>query len=287
MKKTKEKAVELAEELGENANENDKENLEKKLPKMKRGAIRKIWDKVLYLYGVYKKADIPTSLQVTVIGALLYLVLPVDVLPDYVPGIGLLDDLSVILLVFKEVSKYAIPKAVEKITDEIQESCFIKIDEGLEKAWRKIFLFVIATFGINCIAFSIIAAKPFGRQISLIVAIGIFSILAVVILAVLINYLQKYGKILKAIVSDVFKTKSITKGIENFILEKYPLITKVYAGIDFAQDFVPGLNSIPDFEKILEVFVKHYKKRVFLLALFVILYVIVIIALQIFLVKTN
>ena len=58
--------------------------LEKALAKMNRSVVHKVWDKVQFLYDAYKKAELPAKLQISVIGALLYLVLPIDVLPDLI-----------------------------------------------------------------------------------------------------------------------------------------------------------------------------------------------------------
>lgn len=43
------------------------------------------------------------------------MVLPIDVLADAIPSIGLLDELSVLLTVLREVLKYALPKLEKKI----------------------------------------------------------------------------------------------------------------------------------------------------------------------------
>ena len=87
-------AIKKAESLGQNETEQDKKTLEKALPKMNRSVVHKVWDKVQFLYA-YKKAELPAKLQISVIGALLYLVLPIDVLPDLIPFVGFLDDVAV------------------------------------------------------------------------------------------------------------------------------------------------------------------------------------------------
>ena len=124
---TKKKALNKADELGKKSTEKDVIDLDSKLPSMKKGVIVKIWDKVLFLWEQAKSPDVPLRLKLVIVGALLYLVLPIDVMPDTIPGVGLLDDLSVLLTVFREVSKYALPKLEKKIENTIKNTKRTKI----------------------------------------------------------------------------------------------------------------------------------------------------------------
>lgn len=63
---------------------------------MKKGPIAKIWCKVESLYEFMKDAEAPWGKKVVAIGALLYLISPIDAIPDFIPIVGLLDDVGVI-----------------------------------------------------------------------------------------------------------------------------------------------------------------------------------------------
>lgn len=77
----------------------------------KKGALGDAWDKVLlfielfksYLNGSYR--DISKTSILTVIGALIYFVTPIDAVPDFILGIGLLDDATVIAFTFNQLNK--------------------------------------------------------------------------------------------------------------------------------------------------------------------------------------
>lgn len=56
-----------------------------------------------YSSGAYSK--IPRHSIVAILAALIYVVVPFDAIPDFVPGIGFIDDLSVITFVFNQVAK--------------------------------------------------------------------------------------------------------------------------------------------------------------------------------------
>ncbi|MCZ2259667.1 YkvA family protein [Sporosarcina sp. G11-34] len=81
---------------------------------------RKFWDKVkkygeqigkktvyysLLLFYAAKSPSVPKSSKMIIIGALSYLIFPVDLIPDFIPVVGLADDAAVIATaVYKVVS---------------------------------------------------------------------------------------------------------------------------------------------------------------------------------------
>ena len=62
----------------------------------------------------------------------MYLILPADVIPDAIPGVGLIDDVGVLLAVYNELSKFLVPKVIEKAKVKLQESYYEKIDSKLK-----------------------------------------------------------------------------------------------------------------------------------------------------------
>ena len=75
-----------------------------------KGKLEEIWDQLQllfsiagdYIKGNYK--EIPTGSIVAIIGGLIYFLSPIDVIPDFIPVIGYLDDIFVIGLVINQVS---------------------------------------------------------------------------------------------------------------------------------------------------------------------------------------
>lgn len=275
MKHYEKKAFKQAQELGNSSTEKDLQKIDSSLNQMKKGRVAKIWDKVIFLWEKLKSPEIPLRLKVTIAGALLYLILPADIVPDTIPGIGLLDDVSVILMVFNEVSKFVVPKAVEKAKEKLQESYYTKIDFKLKEIFFLMLLNSVITFVMNMAGIAILVIKPAGEY-SRFIALGIFSITMIYTLVRVILYFKQYGKVTLGIVKLVLKEKSLSKGVSLFVQKTYPSITKVYAGISIAQKFVPGLDSIPDFDKIVKDFINHFKKKVLLVSSMFLFYSLVI-----------
>ena len=56
-----------------------------------------------YINGDYR--EIPWKSLILLIGALVYFIMPIDLIPDFIPASGLLDDISVVLLVFNGINE--------------------------------------------------------------------------------------------------------------------------------------------------------------------------------------
>lgn len=77
----------------------------------KKGSLGDAWEKVIlfielfkaYINGSYR--DISTKSILTVIAALLYFVSPVDALPDFIVGLGLVDDATILVYTFNQLNK--------------------------------------------------------------------------------------------------------------------------------------------------------------------------------------
>ena len=90
-----------------------------------RNAAAKAGARVVYcalvLYYVLKSPGTPTADRAKIIGALGYLILPLDLIPDWIPVVGFTDDLAALLWGIYSVSR--------NITPEIKEQARMKMSE--------------------------------------------------------------------------------------------------------------------------------------------------------------
>ncbi|MEH7886459.1 YkvA family protein [Bacillus sp. JJ1609] len=76
----------------------------------KKGSLTEIWDNLQLLFelvsawrkGEYRK--IPTASIVTIIASIIYFVSPIDLMPDFLVGLGIVDDAAVIGFVLKQIT---------------------------------------------------------------------------------------------------------------------------------------------------------------------------------------
>jgi Uncharacterized conserved protein len=75
---------------------------------------------ILYLYYVMTDKSTPTSLKLQIAGALGYLILPLDMIPDFIPISGFVDDISAIAYVYKKVCDYITPEIELKVESKLK-----------------------------------------------------------------------------------------------------------------------------------------------------------------------
>ncbi|MBE8724773.1 YkvA family protein [Flavobacterium sp. KB82] len=94
---------------------NDKKKAKKKLEdafekaNKNKGKLEEVWNYLQlffsiskdYLNGSYK--EIPKGSIIAIMGSLVYFLSPIDLIPDFIPVVGFLDDIAVLGLVFKQV----------------------------------------------------------------------------------------------------------------------------------------------------------------------------------------
>ena len=69
-----------------------------------------IVEKALVLYVILTDRFTPAWVRALVVAALVYLINPLDLVPDAIPGIGLADDLAVLALTLERLSRFATPR---------------------------------------------------------------------------------------------------------------------------------------------------------------------------------
>lgn len=103
------KKDEMFRKMQDNASEADVDKIRRNLSGMNRGKIAEIWDKVMSLWKFIQDPNAPWVGKVIAIGALVYLISPIDAIPDIIPILGLTDDAGIILA------------AVTKLANDLKE----------------------------------------------------------------------------------------------------------------------------------------------------------------------
>ena len=112
-------------------NKFSKQDFVEKIARIAKGAGAKLVYAALILYYTLQSPKVSTTNKAMIIGALGYMISPLDVIPDAIPIAGLTDDLAVLLFVLKKVWTDIDPdiqaKAKERLSkwfdaDEIEEA---------------------------------------------------------------------------------------------------------------------------------------------------------------------
>ena len=94
-----------------------------KLKKYAAQAGKKLVYLVLLLYHPLQKDNVPFKAKAIILGALGYFITPLDVIADFIPGVGYTDDLGALMMALAAVSMY-IDGDVKRKSKEKLESWF-------------------------------------------------------------------------------------------------------------------------------------------------------------------
>lgn len=85
-----------------------------KLSRFARKAGREVVEKALWLYYTMQRPETPAWAKRTIIGALVYFLLPLDLVADLAPLVGFTDDLSILLIAVGTVAAHISPEVREQ-----------------------------------------------------------------------------------------------------------------------------------------------------------------------------
>lgn len=104
-------------------------SLKDKILKVAKDAGAKIIYGALILYHILKSENVSTADKAKICGALGYFILPLDLIPDFIPVAGYSDDLAAIIWALYAVKKNITPAIKLKAKNQLKE-WFDKIDES-------------------------------------------------------------------------------------------------------------------------------------------------------------
>ena len=111
----------------------DENRLWNKLGTVARRAGSKVVYPVLLLYYVLQDKKTPMKHKAVILGALGYFILPIDLIPDFIPVAGYADDVAALTACIKTVVDNITPsikkRAVQKLTDWFTDVEYSKVEE--------------------------------------------------------------------------------------------------------------------------------------------------------------
>lgn len=103
------------------ANKFSQSDFVEKISRIAKRAGAKLVYVALILYYTLQSDKVSTANKALIIGALGYMISPLDVIPDAIPIVGLTDDLAVLLYVLKKVWGDVAPEIQEKAKQRLSK----------------------------------------------------------------------------------------------------------------------------------------------------------------------
>lgn len=81
----------------------------------------KVLHPALQLYYLLQAEHVPTKAKTLIVGALGYLILPTDLIPDFIPALGFTDDLTALMVVLRNLYKYITPEISARAKEQTEK----------------------------------------------------------------------------------------------------------------------------------------------------------------------
>lgn len=248
--------MDFVERLGKGFDKKDVDKVNSNISSMNKGALANVWDKVLFLLKRFNENSSPKD-KALIIGALLYAILPIDIIPDVIPGLGLVDDAFAVVMVYNIVKK-SVP-LVNKVIEKTQEKVVKKIDniiswaveQKLDLAYNKKLVSSLLNLILFVFAILFTVCPVFGELASSIVAS--LLLLTSVVLAVISIVKTIRNRHTIPLIRSIWKQRSVKKGLTEYIRS---LNEKISFGEKTIDDFFTLLGE-PANQRFLDHLVDH------------------------------
>ena len=162
----------------------------------------------------------------------------------------------------KGISKAILDMSIPFAVDVAVETVCKKIEEKLHSFYKNTTINSLITLALNIIGLLLVLFSPFGKTASNIFAIFIFLASGIFSLIRCVKFIKKYGKSSIDMTKNIWREKSISKGIEAYIFSEFPAISMIFAGIDFAANYCSQLNQVPKFNETIKIIISVFGKKV-------------------------
>lgn len=230
--------ISSVENLGSSLNDEDVDKINETLPTMNKGPVKVVWDKVLFMADKFRNGCSGIE-KVLIAGALLYLILPTDVIPDFIPCAGLIDDVFAITYVYYKIGggkeKVAgifrgfTENIANKIKTHIEPVIEAKVKQEFDKMNKDRLLVSLINLLIYLVSVLLVMFPVFGTLPS--------AIISSVLLIISIGFaVYRFVKFLRngysiPIARSIIHERNIKNGISSYIRSldrRIPIVEKYF-----------------------------------------------------------
>lgn len=152
-------------------------------------------------------------------------------------------------------------KSISFAVDVSVEKICANVDARLRIFFKNTLVNFSVIAGLNVLGMLCLHLSPFGERGSKIAALLFLFSSFVYSLVRFAGFVKNYGKQTVGIVKKIWKTKSVSKGIECYVYSQYPSLREFYRRLDFTSQFVVALKQIPKIHDIAQDIIRIYWKR--------------------------
>lgn len=95
------------------------------------GFLREVWQQIRLVFYLIKDSDVPIYLKIVPFVGILYALFPLDIVADFIPVLGQLDDLTLLLIGAKVFIEMSPPQVVARYMAQMRGEASGMVVEGV------------------------------------------------------------------------------------------------------------------------------------------------------------
>ncbi len=165
----------------------------------------------------------------------------------------------------KRLSNVILEKAMPfAVYSAVEQACSV-IQQKLRAFYRSAALHAVIALALNAIGIFLALLEPFGG-VALNYAAATCFVAAFAWGAIrIIRDIRRYGRPAVCVSKSIWRKRSVSRGIEDYVFSEFSEIAIMYAGIEVASNYCPSLKEMPRFNELVRFIIRAFWKQ---LALF-------------------
>lgn len=115
---------------------------------------------IIFMVELFKHPELPRMAKIFIVSLLGYVFIPIDLIPDFVPFVGDLDDFIVILIFYKLVKRITPLELIEEVRADVTSDSGVSLFKN-KRTIIIAMLIILAKIGITLLFLSIINVEEY------------------------------------------------------------------------------------------------------------------------------
>lgn len=179
-----------------------------------------------------------------------------------------------ILARLKGLSKVILEQAMPfAVYSAVEQACSV-IQQKLRAFYRSAGLHAVIALALNAIGILLTLLAPFGSIASNYAAAAFFMGAFAWGVIRIIRDIRRYGRTAIRVSRSIWRKRSVSRGIEDYVFSEFSEIAIMYAGIEVASNYCPSLKEMPRFNELVRFIIRTFWKQLALFGLIAAAYLI-------------
>lgn len=161
------------------------------------------------------------------------------------------------------IANQVIDKSIDPLYNWLMDNKICPlIKANLDTFYKRTVINSLITLALNVIGIIFVIFDPFGEKTSYLIATLFFAVAFSFTLYRFIAFMmnKQYREIAFQLIQHIWKTKSVSNGVKEVVINLIPNLARGYKGTDIMSNFVPALENIPEIQDVIKYIINIFGK---------------------------